>query len=314
MTITRRTALAGGAAMSLVAHAAHARGLSIQSGRAPVPGGSIRWWKVGGGPKTPLLTLHGGPGAGHNYLKPLEALANERPVIFYDQLGCGEADSPPDPKLYHVPRFAAEVDAVRHALGLERIVLFGHSWGSVLAIEYLCEGRGTGVEKLILGGALASVPQASAGMQRLLARLPNGAGARLQTLASQGKFDDPEYERLAQIFYHRHVCRAEPWPPEVNQSLAIAAKSIAYRLMNGPNEFTIIGTMKNWDRRADLHRIRLPTLITTGEFDEVTMDCHETLHRGIAGSRLQVFPGCSHLTMNEQPAAYVAALRAFMRA
>jgi proline iminopeptidase len=82
--------------------------------------------------------------------------------------------------------------------------------------------------------------------------------------------------------------------------------------MNGPNEFTIVGVIKGWDRRKDLSRIKVPTLITTGEFDEVTLDCHETIHKGIAGSSLEIFKDCSHMTMNEQPAKYVASLRRFI--
>jgi len=275
-----------------------------------VPGGTIWWKKVGSGAKTPLLTLHGGPGAGHNYLLPLAALADDRPVIFYDQLGCGRADSPPDEAIYTVERAAEEVTAVRKALGLDRIVLFGHSWGSMLAIEYICSTGGPGVEKLILGGALASVPQASAGMQRLIDRMPGGA--RLKELNAAGQTSSAEYAQLTEVFYKTHLCRADPWPKEVVESLDIASKSIAYRVMNGPNEFTIIGTMKDWDRRKDLGLIKAPTLITTGEFDEVTLDCHETIRDGIKGSRLEIFKGCSHMTMNEKPAEYLAALRRFI--
>ena len=312
MDFTRRGALAAAAAGLAAGSPFSAFGLPEQTGRAAVPGGTIWWKKVGAGAKPPLLTLHGGPGAGHNYLLPLAALADDRPVIFYDQLGCGQADSPPDEKIYTIQRSVDELSAVRKALGLDRIVLFGHSWGSMLAIEYLCQGRGQGVEKLILGGALASVPQANAGMQRLIAQMPGGAGARLHALEAAHKQDSEEYGKLVDLFYKLHVLRVEPPPPDAAASFDIVGKSIAYRVMNGPNEFTIVGVIKDWERRSDLGRIKLPTLITTGEFDEVTLDCHETIHRGIKGSRLQIFPGCSHLTMDEKPAEYVASLRRFM--
>jgi len=314
MMTTRRTAMVGFTAAALSAAAVRSAAMAESEGYADVPGGRVWWKRVGDGPKTPLLTLHGGPGAGHNYLAPLAALATDRPVIFYDQLGCGKADSPPDEAIYTIQRSVDEVDAVRRALGLDRIVLFGHSWGSVLAIEYLCQGRGHGVEKLVLGGALASVPQTVAGMQRLITAMPDGAGARIHALEAAGKTDSDEYNALVQRFYQLHVCRRLPWPPEVNQTIDIVGKSIAYRVMNGPNEFTIVGVIKNWDRRADLGAIRLPTLITTGEFDEVTLDCHETIRDGIAGSRLEVMPGCSHLTMNEEPEAYARLLGGFLRA
>jgi len=307
---TRRTALSFGTAAAIAPRAFAAQ--PVTEGRARVPGGTIWWKKVGSGSKPPLLTLHGGPGAGHNYLLPLAALADDRPVIFYDQLGCGKADSPQDEKIYTIQRSVDEVDAVRKALGLDRIVLFGHSWGSMLAIEYLCQGRGKGVEKLILGGALASVPQANAGQMRLIAQMPNGAGKRLHALEAAHQEKSAEYEKLTQLFYDLHVCRVKPMPADAQASMDIVGKSIAYRVMNGPNEFTIVGVIKDWDRRKDLGRIKLPTLITTGEFDEVTLDCHETLHQGIKGSKLEIFKGCSHMTMTEQPVKYVASLRRFL--
>jgi proline iminopeptidase len=282
------------------------------SGYAEVPGGRVWWRRFGSGGKTPLLALHGGPGAGHNYLLPLAALADERPVIFYDQLGCGEADSPEDPAIYTIQRSVDEVDAVRRALGLEKIALFGNSWGAMLSIEYMCQGRGQGVEKLILSGGLASVPQAMAGQQRLIDALPNGAGAKMRALEAAGLANTPEYEALAQVFYDLHVCRRKPMPPEAARSLEIAGTSIAYRVMNGPNEFTIVGVIKDWDRRADLGRITIPTLVTTGEFDECDLACQETIRDGIPGAVLQIFKDGSHMTMNEDPDAYNAALRAFL--
>ena len=312
MDFTRRGAI-GAAAAALAAGASFsALGFPEQTGRAAVPGGTIWWKKVGSGRKTPLLTLHGGPGAGHNYLLPLAALADQRPVIFYDQLGCGKADSPPDEKIYTIQRSVDELDAVRRALQLHRIDLFGHSWGSMLAIEYLCQGRGKGVEKLILGGALASVPQANAGQMRLIAAMPNGGGAKLHALEAAHKEATPEYQALVDEFYKLHVIRKDPPPPDAAASLDIVAKSIAYRVMNGPNEFTIVGVIRDWDRRKDLHRIRVPTLIVTGTYDEVTLDCHKTIQRGIKGSRLVILPGCSHLAMDEKPELYVATLRNFL--
>jgi proline iminopeptidase len=308
-TFNRRGALAFGAAAAM---APGAFAQTTTEGRAAVPGGTIWWRKVGSGSKTPILTLHGGPGAGHDYLQSLAALATDRPVIFYDQLGCGRADSPQDEAVYTIQRSVDEVDAVRKALGLDRVILYGHSWGSMLAIEYLCQDRGQGVEKLILAGALASVPQANAGMQRLIAEMPNGGGARMHALEAAHQEASPEYQGLVEQFYKLHLCRADPWPPEMLATGQNLATSIAYRVMNGPNEFTIVGVIKDWDRRKDLGLIKSPTLITTGEFDEVTLDCHQTIRDGIKGSRLEVLKDCSHVTMCEKPAEYAALLHGFV--
>jgi proline iminopeptidase len=313
---TRRRALRSGAkllgaAMATSAAAAFAAAPQTE-GYAIVPGGRIFWRKFGSGGKAPLLTLHGGPGSSHNYLLPLQALADERPVIFYDQLGCGRADAPEDESVYSIQRSVDEVDAVRDALGLDRVLLLGHSWGALLAVEYLCQGRGKGVDRLILSGAMASIPQVMAGFDRLFATMPDGWRAKIQALEKAGKTATPEYAELVQKFYDKFVLRVPP-SSEVLATLEALSKSPAYRALNGPNEFTIVGKIKDWDRRKDLKAITQRTLITTGEFDEVTLDCHETLRDGIAGkARLAVMTGCSHLTMNEKPEQYNALLRGFM--
>ena len=317
MNLTRRSmlstagslAIAGGA----LAKATPKPATEDDSGKISVPGGKVWWRRFGKGkPKTPMLLLHGGPGAGHDYLLRMQALADERPVIFYDQLGCGRSDAPDDASLYTFERFVTEVDAVRYRLGLERFILFGQSWGAMLAIEYFVTGHGKDVEKLILAGGLASIPQASAGINRLVDALPNGVGKRIRALEAAGKQNTPEYEKLVGIFYDTHVCRTNPKPSEYQATIANLSKSPAYRIMNGPNEFTIVGTIKDWERRPDLGKIKVPTLITTGEFDEVTIDCQDTLRTGIAGSRFEVMKGCSHLTMLEQPDAYNAIVRKFI--
>ena len=311
LDVTRRSWLAGAAAAVPVRRRRSA-GRQEETGYAQVPGGKVWWRRVGTGPGTPLLLLHGGPGMGHDYLLPLEALADERPVIFYDQLGCGRSDAPDDPGLYRIDRFVREVGALRSALGLRRIVLFGNSWGSMLAIEYMIVTGGPGVERLILSGALASVPQAVAGMGRLLDALPDGAGARIRALEAQGKTDGPEYDRLVQLFYDTHLCRLNPKPAAYEASMAIGAISPAYRVMNGPNEFTIVGNIKDWERRPDLGRITVPTFITSGQYDEVTLDCQLDIQKGIKGADLEVFGDCSHLTMLEKPLLYAKAVRDFI--
>jgi proline iminopeptidase len=250
--------------------------------------------------------------ASHNYLLSLQALADERPVVFYDQLGCGKADAPSDEDVYTIQRSVDELDAVRSALGLDRVVLLGHSWGALLAVEYLCQGRGRGVERLILSGAMASIPQVMAGFDRLFATLPDGFAAKIRGLEKAGKTGTPEYAELVQAFYDAFVLRTPP-TPDALASFDSLSKSIAYRVLNGPNEFTIVGPIKTWDRRKDLKAITQKTLITTGEFDEITLDCHQTLRDGVVGpSRLAVMTGCSHMTMVEKPVQYNALLRGFL--
>jgi len=315
MTISRRLFLQGGAALplALAAGPAIARAAPGRTGFAQVPGGRI-WWRMdGSGPKTPLLLLHGGPGTGHDYLEPLAALATQRPVIFYDQLGCGRSDRPDDPSLWTPARFVKEIDALRAALGLDRILLYGHSWGGWLAQDYMRQSPGAAsVDALVLASTSASAAQFTAGAARLLAALPDGMDATRHRLEAAGQTDTPAYQAIVQAFYDRHLVHLDPLPAYAQRAFANLASSRTYPAMNGPNEFTVTGTLRGWDAEAALGRIKVPTLVLSGELDEFTPDCHETLHRGIAGSRLVVLSQARHLAMVERPAAYVAVLRDFL--
>jgi proline iminopeptidase len=100
---------------------------ATREGYIPVPGGRVWYQAIGDGAAVPLLTVHGGPGATHDYLEPLAELAGERPVIFYDQLGAGESDQPDDRSLWHNERFVDDLGCVVDALALDRVHLFGQS-------------------------------------------------------------------------------------------------------------------------------------------------------------------------------------------
>src|SRR3990167_7411094 len=130
---------------------------NVQEGYIKVIGGKV-WCRIVGSENkgTPLLTLHGGPGGSSGTLVALEALSDDRPIIFYDQLGAGNSDRPEDDSLWTLNRYIDEVEAVRAALNIENFHLFGHSWGSLLAAEYaLREPRR--VQSLFLSSPLLSV-------------------------------------------------------------------------------------------------------------------------------------------------------------
>jgi proline iminopeptidase len=313
--MNRRGLLAASGALALSACAPAAKPPAkpaVTEGMAQVPGGKVWWRKVGEGDRAPLLTLHGGPGAGHDYLEPLAALADQRPVIFYDQLGCGRSEKPADNSLWTIYRFAAEIDALRTALKLDRVCILGHSWGGFLAVDYMTDRAPKGVEALVLASGSASTPQATRGIQGLVDAMPNGAGARIHALEKAGQMQSKEYQDLVGQFYALHLFRGDPNNPLLEATNKNVASTPVYPIMNGPNEFTITGTIKDWDRTAQLGKIDCPTLITTGEFDEVTLDCAQTLNQGIKGSRLEVLKGASHLYMLEQPDAYNALIRSFL--
>lgn len=250
----------------------------------------------------PLLVLHGGPGVPHDYLENLEALASPRQrVVFYDQLGCGRSDRPDDPARWKLPRFVAEIDRVRAALDLERVVLLGQSWGGMLAIEYMLT-RPAGVTGLVLSNTTASAPLFEREARRLLSLLPAGVQETIRRCEAEHAFASAEYQAAMMVYYGRHVVRVQPMPDFVARSFAGVGQP--YFVMWGMSEFNVTGNLRDWDRTARLGEIDRPVLLISGEHDEATPAVNRVLVDGIKGARWHLMPGCSHFCHVEAPGAY----------
>jgi proline-specific peptidase len=279
------------------------------------------WYRVvgdltqpGGPAKLPLLVLHGGPGESHDYLEPLEKLADTgRPIILYDQLGGGNSDQPNDPSMWSVELFLEELAIVRQELGLEHIHLLGYSWGGMLAMEYALT-QPEGLASLILSSSPASIPQWIAEANRLRKELPQEVEQTLRHHEEAGTTDDPAYEEATQVYYQRHLCRLDPWPEPWERTFAkLMANPEVCNTMFGPSEFHATGTLKDWDIRDRLGEIDLPTLITSGRYDAATPAIAETVHRGIAGSEWVIFEQSSHAAHLEEDEEYRRVIDDFMR-
>jgi len=276
------------------------------------------WYRVVGEKedqgKLPLLCLHGGPGATWNHMEPYEALAAGRRVIFYDQLGCGNSavTEPHETSMWTPDLYVREVQAVRDALGLDRVHVFGHSWGGMLGMLYAI-GQPAGLASLIVESSPANVPEWMKEVNRLRDELPPEVQATLLEHEEAGTTDSPEYEEAMTVFYRRHVCRTDPWPDFVNRTFeGLLANPEVYYTMNGPSEFHVIGPLKDFDISGDLDRIRVPTLLFCGRYDEVTPVTMERVHEGIPGSELVVFEESSHMSQGEEPEKVLGLVRRFL--
>lgn len=316
--INRRAALKTGtlAAGVVVASAAPAFAGTpdLQPGQryVPVPGGRVWVNVVGGGRRPPLLVLHGGPGAGSDYLEPLGDLGADRAVVFYDQLGCGRSDKPDNPALWRTDRFVAELDAVRHALRLNRYHLYGHSWGGWLAIEYLLRPSSRGVAAVVLASTSGSAAQFVAGTRYLRTLLSPEVQQTLAYYEAKGDLTAPEYLDAVNVFYQNFLCRLDPWPEQLLRSAANLDGNQVYATMNGPNEFSITGNLASWDRTAQLDRVHNPVLLTRGRYDEFAESCTDTLQRRLPRTERVEFPNSAHMAMLEEPQAYIHALATFL--
>lgn len=281
-------------------------------GLIDVPGGRVFYRIVGqDAPGTPLLVVHGGPGLPHDYLEPLQALANARPVVFYDQLGCGRSDRPDDLSLFALPRFVAELDAVRQALGLSRLALLGQSFGALLGVEYLLRRGQEGVERLVLSGPCLSAARFAADQRAHLAAMPQAVQDAVAAAEATGDFDTPAYQAAVGAFYAKHVCRLDPWPACLTR--AIEGMGLpCYLHMWGPSEFTLTGTLAGYDATPELGTITVPTLLTCGRFDEATPETTADFAACIPDARLAVIEDASHSHHLEQPARYLEEVEAFL--
>lgn len=264
----------------------------------------------------PLFVLHGGPGMAHNYVANIAALAGEtgRTVIHYDQLGCGNSSHLPDaPTEFWTPElFVDEFHAVRTALGIERYHVLGQSWGGMLGAE-IAVRRPAGLASLAICNSPASMQLWVEGAAELRAKLPPQTLAALQRHEADGTVTDPDYLAATQVFYQRHVCRTVPTPQDFLDSEAQAAiDPTVYHTMNGPNEFHVIGTLRNWSIIDRLGSITAPVLVVAGEFDEATPLTWQPFVDHIPDVRSHVFPDTSHCTHLEKPQEFRAVIADFL--
>jgi proline iminopeptidase len=275
-----------------------------------VPGGRI-WYKLsGGGSGLPVILLHGGPGFSSFYLKSLEALGDTRPVVRYDQLGGGKSSGSGDTTQFTIPHFVAELDSLRAHLGYPRVHLVGHSWGTILAVEYY-RAHPEHVASLTLASAALDIPTWERHARVLLKTLSDSSQRAIRAHESDGTFDAPEYQAAIAEFYGKYVWR-HPVQPDLDSTMQSVNQSI-YNYMQGPSEFTITGTLKRYDVTGFLPKIRVPTLYTVGEFDEadpVTIRRFATL---TPGAKVSILPGAAHMTPWDAPGPMLQAIREFLR-
>jgi proline-specific peptidase len=281
-----------------------------EEGYVEVPGGKVWYQSVGGGDGTPLLCLHGGPGFTHHYLERLADLGDRRRVVFYDQLGCGNSDRPDDSSLWTVERFVEELAVVRDALGLGDLHLFGSSWGGMLAMQYVLD-RTPALRSLVLCGSPASIPRWIRECAALLEAEPEDVRATISDHEARGVTACPEYQAALLGFYRKHVCRLDPWPDGLERSFAEAGYQV-YQTMNGPSEFTVVGTLKDWDVTDRLGEIRVPTLLVGGRYDECRPEHLQDMQRRIRDSGLAIIEDASHLCFAEQPAEFSRVVNDFL--
>jgi proline-specific peptidase len=241
----------------------------------------------------------------------LEQLAEAgRRLVVYDQLGCGSSDRPDDPDLWTVELFVDELRTLRAALDLERIHLLGTSWGSMLAIEYALT-RPLGLVSLTLNSPPTAAETWMAEARRLRDQLPEDVRQTLAEHEAAGTTDHPDYETAEEVFWRRHILLVDPPPDYVLRGRAERGRQV-YRSLWGVSEWNANGKLHDWDVRDQLAEIRVPTLVTSGRYDECTPALAEDAQRGIPGAERVLFEESSHMAYVEEPERFRAVLTDFL--
>ncbi|WP_019412849.1 proline iminopeptidase-family hydrolase [Paenisporosarcina sp. TG20] len=279
-------------------------------GYIPVTGGNVYYRMTGNGLGIPLLVLHGGPGGMSRESDPLRMLGDDRPVIYYDQLGCGNSDRPDDLSLWTVERYVEELEQVRQALGLEEVHILGHSWGTMLAAAYLLK-QPSGVKSVIFSSSCLNARMWERDQRNYLKELPQETQEIIELSEQQNTTDSDAYQDAMIQFYERHVCRTLPWPQELLDNMKKTNHTI-YGYMWGASEFTVTGTLQDFDVTNRLNEIKIPSLFTCGRFDEATPKTTEYYASLVSESELYVFENSSHMPGVEEPQAYADKIRDFV--
>nr|WP_210271628.1 proline iminopeptidase-family hydrolase [Rhizobium leguminosarum] len=278
------------------------------------------WYRVTGSldsGKLPLVVAHGGPGCTHDYVDSFKDIAalDGRPVIHYDQLGNGNSTRLPEmgPDFWTVGLFLEELDALLSHLGIQQHYAFlGQSWGGMLGAEHAVR-RPQGLKALVIANSPANMRTWVSEANRLRQELPKEVQDTLLKHELAGSLTDPDYIAASRIFYDRHVCRVVPWPPEVARTFAIMDEdNTVYRNMNGPTEFHVIGTMKDWTIENRLDRIEAPTLLISGKYDEATPLVVRPYLERVPGCEWVLFENSSHMPHVEEKQLCLATVSGFL--
>ena len=305
------------------ADAMAAKVYKIEEGFVDVGGVLIYYKSLGAG--SPLLILHGGPGASHEYLLPyLIPLAKTNRLVFIDERGSGKSTKLEDPSGYTVENMADDVETVRRSLGLGKISLLGHSYGGVLAQAYALKYQ-ENLTHLILASTFHSTRQLNDVFKKMMAAMTPELRGRIKALEKAGlyghgkDFEKNRYpapymvaawgEGYFPYLYQRH--------PDANYDPASSGSMSwdLYREMWGSHgEFVIDGNLASVEYADRLGALHVPTLITVGDHDESDPSIARDMQRCIAGSQLVVLPQSGHMTFVDQPTLFLKAVGDFVNA
>ncbi|MGA9117827.1 MAG: proline iminopeptidase-family hydrolase [Bacteroidota bacterium] len=295
----------------------------VQEGYVDAHGVLIYYTIVGNG--APLLILHGGPGASHDYFLPyLLPLARTHRLVFIDERGSGRSEKLEDPAGYTVETMVEDVEAVRADLGLGTIDLLGHSYGGVLAQAYALKYQ-QHLRHLILCSTFQSTSKMNKVFDVMKQRMAEPLRKRINAMESTGLFGkgkeyeqgryQPEYMVAAWgEGYFPYLYQNHPDPNYDPVQNGVMSWDLYREMWGSHGEFVIDGNLSSVEYDDRLATLKVPTLITVGDHDECDPSLSREMHSEIAGSTLTIFPKSGHMTFVDQPGLFIRTVNDFLGA
>ena len=295
----------------------------VQSGgvkmvEVQTPKGNFKVWtkRIGNNPRIKVLLLHGGPAMTHEYMECFESFFPKQGFEFieYDQLGSYYSDQPKDSTLWTTERFVEEVEQVRKALNLDKdnFYLLGNSWGGILAMEYALKYQ-ENLKGLIICNMMASIPDYEKYNGTLRKQMRKSLVDSLQSYENRNMYTDSTYQALVlSEYYTKHLCRLPVWPDPVLRSFKHVNEEI-YVMMQGPSEFKTGGRLIKWDRKADLSKIKVPTLTVGAKYDTMDPEHMKWMSTQVTQGRYLYCPNGSHLAMWDDQQTFMNGVIKFIK-
>jgi len=276
---------------------------------------------VGLGP--PLVIVHGGPGASHDYFLPyLLPLARLSTLVFIDERGSGHSQKLVDPKGYTVENMVEDVETVRRALNLGKISLLGHSYGGVLAQAYALKYQ-QNLTHLILASTFPSTSEMNEVFVKMKQGMSPDVRAQINKLEVQGLFGHGkpwEHNRYTVEYmnaawgdgYFPYLYQRHPDPNYDPVSQGVTSWDLYRETWGSHGEFVIDGNLKSVEYVDKLPTLKVPTLIIAGDHDECDPSLSRQMNSKIAGSKLVILPESGHMTFVDQPVQLTKAVEEFL--
>ena len=264
--------------------------------------------------KAPLILLHGGPGSTHNYFEVLDRVAEEdgRMLVMYDQIGCGNSYVDGRPELWKAETWVNELITLREHLGLDTCHLLGQSWGGMLLLTYICGYEHSGVKSGILSSTLPASWLWGIEQARMIKELPEEYQEAIKTATETGDYSSNIYQRAEEEYMLRHAAgKPDPNGPECLLRKKRTGRE-SYVVGWGPNEYTPMGTLKDYDVIDKLKDIKEPCLVINGGNDLCTPYIAKVMYDNIPNSRWELFRECRHMCFVEDNDHYVEVLKEWL--